>query len=132
MTGLCEDFQSLTGLKIEYRIPSFTYVFSYELKLHQSRILQEMLTNANKYAPEANVSISFAIVEKELLFVYKDNGPGFEKDKVSHRALGIINITERVKLLDGTVRLQTSPGFGTTWEITIPLPINDKRNAEVV
>jgi signal transduction histidine kinase/predicted negative regulator of RcsB-dependent stress response len=132
MTGLCEDFQSLTGLKIEYRIPSFTYVFSYELKLHQSRILQEMLTNAHKYATKANVTISFAIVDKNLLFLYTDDGPGFEKDKVAHRSLGIINITERVKLLDGTVKLQTSPGFGTTWEITMPLPINDKRNVEVV
>ena len=60
MTGLCEDFQSLTGLKIEYRIPSFTYVFSYELKLHQSRILQEMLTNANKYGLYLRTFISLA------------------------------------------------------------------------
>ncbi len=121
LTGLCEDFRSLTGIKLDYRIPAFSHPFSFEIKLHVSRILQELLTNGSKYAPDAQILISFALVDEKLLFHYHDDGPGFETGSAREHSMGILNIRERVTLLEGEFKLQSLPGKGTIWDFTIPL-----------
>lgn len=121
VTGLCEDYRLLTGMNLDYRVPRFVKDLSYPIKMHLSRIIQELLTNAQKYAPKARISLTLAIAEGKLLLFYKDDGPGFEKEKIENRSMGLINIGERIKLMDGTLRYQSAPGKGTSCEITIPL-----------
>jgi signal transduction histidine kinase len=121
ITGLCEDVQSLTGLKLQYSIPAFPKRLPEELNLHVYRIVQELLTNANKYAGNAIVRLNFALVEKTLLLVYKDDGPGFETECLNSGSFGLQNIFERVKLLGGSAVLKSSPGNGTLWNISIPV-----------
>jgi signal transduction histidine kinase len=121
ITGLCEDVKSLTGLKIKYSIPNFPFSFTEELNLHMYRIVQELLTNANKYASDASIQLTFALLDNKLHLIYIDNGPGFETGNPDPHFFGLSNILERVKLLGGNAKLESSPGKGTTWEISIPI-----------
>jgi two-component system, NarL family, sensor kinase len=131
ITGLCEDVRSLTGLRLQYNIPDFHFAFPEELILHIYRIVQELLTNANKYCGSASVNIQFALVENTLLLYYKDEGPGFDPGKAIPDTMGLINITTRVKLMGGTSTLKTSLGNGTKWEINIPLKnVSGQKNYE--
>ena len=131
ITGLCEDVQSLTGLKLQYMIPAFTTPFSEELNMHVYRIVQELLTNANKHAGHADIRLTFALVEKKLLLFYKDNGPGFDSENENPRFFGLSIISERVKLLGGNAILISSPGNGTSWDISIPINYSYKQKQEV-
>jgi signal transduction histidine kinase len=123
--GLCEDFHKLTGLLINLELPEKDYQLLPETVVHIYRIIQELLMNAGKYCKGELVRIRIIAEDKKLAILYIDNGPGFDPEKIKGTGMGIINITERTKLIGGKAVLESSPGSGVAWKITVPL--NDKR-----
>ena len=51
----------------------------------------------------------------------EDDGRGFDPDHVPHGSFGLIGLSERVKLLGGKLKLESSPGEGVRVEVNIPL-----------
>ncbi|MCX6278378.1 MAG: ATP-binding protein, partial [Bacteroidetes bacterium] len=121
ITGLCLDVQKLVGLKISFEIPEELPELPNELVLHFYRILQELLTNAGKYARQNPVSIVISYQHDELSLLYIDQGPGFIQKEKSKTGMGILNIYERVKLVNGKATFKSEPGIGTRWEFSFPL-----------
>jgi signal transduction histidine kinase len=56
-----------------------------------------------------------------LTLHYNDNGPGFDSRLIEKKGMGLMNIFERTKLLNGSAKITSSPGDGTSWEIKFPL-----------
>jgi signal transduction histidine kinase len=121
ITGLCEDVQRLSGMSVQVEIPDEFPDLPNELVLHFYRITQELLTNATKYAHEAQVKIKIIAEHGKLTLFYCDNGPGFITGEKSKSSMGIMNIYERAKLIRGQAFLESSPGKGTSWEISFPI-----------
>jgi signal transduction histidine kinase len=119
--GQCEDIRKVVGLQIELEMPEEIGELNEEVVLHTYRIVQELLTNAGKYARESLVRIEFLKTETELILTYSDNGPGFDASLIEKKGMGLMNIFERAKLLNGSAKITSSPGDGTNWEILIPL-----------
>ncbi len=129
ISGLCIDFNKLSGMSVQLDIPVEFTDLPNELVVHFYRITQELLTNAGKYAPKSQVVIAIKMEKDKLYLHYSDTGPGFlpgEKEKAS---MGIRNIFERTKLINGQAKLNSAPGKGTTWEIIFPVgPKNSVKN----
>lgn len=121
IVGQCEDIKKLVGLQINLEMPEEPLVLDEEVVLHSYRIVQELLTNAGKYAKDSYVSLVFLKTSSELIFTYSDNGPGFDTSLIEKRGMGLLNIFERAKLLNGTAKVTSSPGDGTSWEIKFPV-----------
>ena len=119
--GQCEDIRKVVGLQIHLEMPEEPLVLKEEVVLHAYRIVQELLTNAGKYAKDSFVSIVFLKTATELILTYNDNGPGFDSSLIEKSGMGLMNIFERAKLLNGTAKVTSSPGDGTSWEIKFPL-----------
>jgi signal transduction histidine kinase len=121
--GLCAEFKEFSGLVIHFsksdNIPDLTD----EIKLHIFRILQEILTNATKYAKNTTIKINISTSASNFVLVYSDNGPGFTPQEVKNKGLGLINIYERTKILGGEVKLESNHNLGVYWEISIPLKL---------
>jgi signal transduction histidine kinase len=50
-----------------------------------------------------------------------DDGRGFEPGMAaSHRGLGLISLDERVKMLEGTLAIESSYHIGTTVSVMVP------------
>ena len=120
ITGLCEDVERLSGLSVHLEIPDKFPSLPNELVLHFYRITQELLTNATKYAPESQVTITIVTESDRMILQYADDGPGFNTGEKT-RSMGILNINERAKLIGGQASVHSSPGEGTSWEIIFPL-----------
>ena len=118
---IINDMRNLSGIKVNYFIQDQIPHISTEKVMHISRILQELLTNSGKYAPEADINIDIACVNETLLILYKDTGPGFNQEVKKEKAIGLKSISERIKLLGGDFVLDTAIGLGTAWEISIPV-----------
>lgn len=90
-----------------------------ELQLY--RILQEAITNILKHANAMAGKISIEENDKTINVEIKDNGKGFDVPKMLEKGncFGLLNISERVKYLNGTVNFQ-SDSSGTIIKITIP------------
>jgi signal transduction histidine kinase len=50
-----------------------------------------------------------------------DNGKGFNADESGYKGLGLMNISTRIKSINGDVKFQPGMDCGTTVTIKIPL-----------
>lgn len=82
-------------------------------KHHIYRMVQELLNNTHKHAAATQVHLSFTQHEDGLNLLYEDNGKGFDAASVA-KGIGLHNIQERVKALNGTVTIDSQPQQGTT------------------
>ena len=86
------------------------------------RIVQEALTNIVKYASARNVDVELLGDEDGVSLIVHDDGAGLpagvESSRLSH---GIVGMRQRVRALDGTFKIGSRPGSGTTVEVFIPL-----------
>jgi two-component system sensor histidine kinase UhpB len=95
------------------------------MKITIFRIIQESLNNITKHAQATHVNIHLYYDEKNVRFSVFDNGIGFDRDQVQQRrasrpSLGLAGMEERAALLEGTVTVQSRPGYGTEVEASIP------------
>jgi signal transduction histidine kinase len=118
---IINDMKNFTGINISYFVPDHLPECSREIMLHMSRIVQELLTNASKYANGSKIRIDLASTGGLLLLFYRDDGPGFTPTGAKEKGIGLSGIKERVTLLGGKAILDSSEGKGTRWEISVPL-----------
>ena len=87
------------------------------------RIVQEALTNIVKYASARNVDVELLGDDEGVSLIVHDDGGGLpagvESNRLSH---GIIGMRQRVRALNGTFKIGSRPGSGTTIEVFMPLP----------
>ena len=88
------------------------------------RIAQEALTNARQHAQAGNITILLIAEEATLQLIVQDDGIGFDPETVmqqrQQRHFGLTGMSERVRLLGGTLSIQSTPGAGTSIEVTLP------------
>ena len=87
------------------------------------RIVQEALTNAIKHAEASNVSVTLTRTPLAVTVVVEDNGRGIEPTTAgdSTSGLGLAGMRERLALLDGRLRIESSLDAGTTIVAEVPL-----------
>jgi signal transduction histidine kinase len=94
-----------------------------EVAIALYRIVQEALTNIVKYASARNVDVDLIGDEDGVSLVVHDDGAGLpagvESSRLSH---GIAGMRQRVRALNGSFRIGSKPGSGTTIEVFIPVP----------
>ena len=92
------------------------------------RITQETLTNIIMHAKAKKVSIILSNEkDKYISLVVIDDGKGFDMKKSKKRRVGgngLGNLQTRVRLLNGTIKIESELGKGTSIFVKIPL-MND-------
>ncbi|MDQ3279581.1 MAG: PAS domain S-box protein [Bacteroidota bacterium] len=88
-------------------------------KLALYRIIQEQLNNIVKHARAKYVTIILRLTAGNVLLQIKDDGVGFDPDKVK-RGLGISNIENRAELFGGKALLTSSLGNGCEVNVCLP------------
>lgn len=85
------------------------------------RIVQEALNNVAKHAKASQAQVLLQQFEDKLLLKIEDDGIGFEQDEQkSADTFGLIGIRERVSLLEGELKINSTKGVGTSITITMP------------
>lgn len=90
------------------------------LKVEIYKIIQELITNAQKHSHASKVEIQLTRLDDMLKLQFEDDGRGFSMDTVKF-GIGFQNIRERVKLFDGVCTIDSFPSKGTVIDIEIPL-----------
>ena len=85
-------------------------------KIHIYRIIQEAIQNSNKYSKAERCYIILLKTDNKITIRIWDNGIGFNTKKVK-QGIGLKNIKERVKILNGELKISSSSGKGTIIEI---------------
>jgi signal transduction histidine kinase len=70
-------------------------------------------------------------MEEGMVFIlYQDSGIGFDVSASDLKGLGLLNIFERTKIINGNAVLNSKPAEGTRWNISIPHKQEVKENTE--
>ena len=104
------------------------------------QVLANLLTNANKYAPEGSqVRLAATQVGDEVEFAVSDTGPGLDEDQLDHvfdrfwradssesqsvggTGLGLAIAKSLVELHGGAISANSSPGKGATFRFVLPI-----------
>lgn len=96
------------------------------------RILQEALSNVEKHAAARRIEVTLRLLPDRASLRVRDDGTGFalgDGPAERHRAggFGVAGMRERAELLGGTFSLTTTPGQGTTVEVSIPWNMEPNR-----
>jgi signal transduction histidine kinase len=89
-------------------------------------VIEEALGNARKYAHATLIDVRFWRESDLFVAQVQDNGVGFDvhdvNDSYSIRgSLGLVNMQERAERIDGSLRIESEPGAGTTVTMVLPL-----------
>lgn len=85
------------------------------------RVAQEALNNATRHSGARGVSVTLRQMDGGLLLAVHDDGVGFDPErrrKGGH--LGLASMRERVRLVNGTLDIESTPGRGTTVVAWVP------------
>ncbi len=122
------NFIEDTGIEVELNIIGFVEKLEPAIEIAIFRIVQESLHNIRKHSRGtfAKVNIEYSPTRINLSII--DDGIGFNIEKINEVSntttggFGLMNIRERVELLDGTLQINSSPpGKGTKLSLYIPL-----------
>jgi signal transduction histidine kinase len=84
------------------------------------RITQELLNNILKHAQAGTVEVQLLGNRGHVVLIVQDNGRGVQAGKAAP-GIGLLNIADRVRALNGTFALESTPGQGTAATVRVPI-----------
>ena len=124
LQGMIEQVEKSSQINFQTKIDEFDGLFSETDELSIFRIIQESLNNIVKHsaAKEAKIEITHS-AQTVKLFI-QDFGKGFEIGEVTvekrgEKGFGLTSIEQRVKILGGNIKIDSSIGIGTTIIISL-------------
>lgn len=120
------DLEKRTRIEAELTVSGSERRYSAEVELIIFRIVQEALRNVEKHAQASRVEVTIEFAEGKTKVSICDNGKGFDlkgslADVPRAGKLGLAGMEERVRLLNGSLRIESELGKGT--RVTIEAPI---------
>ncbi|HSI97558.1 MAG TPA: GAF domain-containing sensor histidine kinase [Gaiellaceae bacterium] len=110
--------QASVDVDLELRLGTERLPSEVETTLY--RIVQEALTNVTKHANARKISIVVTRKENTVVAVIEDDGAGFDP-ATELDGLGLVGMRERVALVGGRLRVESSRGRGTAIAAEVPL-----------
>ena len=119
--GWCAQFSERQQIEIDFsgELPNSP---PYEISLCVLRVLQEALHNACKHSQVKRIEVRLWESSGEVHLLVKDLGRGFDVAAASpDRGLGLTSMRERVRLVNGSIAIESKPMRGTTLHACVPL-----------
>jgi PAS domain S-box-containing protein len=116
----CQEFQRTRGIESEFECSVSNEDASPQAGTCLYRVLQESLMNIAKHSGSTTANVSLTRHGDQLEMRVRDEGQGFVPGKDGAMGIGLTNMEERVRLLNGRLTVDSKPGSGT--EILVRLP----------
>lgn len=121
---LAQDAEARTGIRCRLDASFEDVVADREAATHIFRLFQEALTNVIRHSGASDAWLKLAHEGGDLLGEICDNGRGLSKQQASDpKALGLIGMRERVRLLGGEIEFAEGPTGGTLVRFRCPLRV---------
>lgn len=157
LVNISQPMVKSKNIDFNFRTHNFIYEWLYADKLRLNQIFTNLLSNALKYTEEngkVSVDIKEIASEKEgyikLVYRVEDTGIGMPQEyidkmyqpftratdsrvnSIQGTGLGLTITKQMVDLMGGTIECESEVGKGTTFTVTLDLPIDEKPNVEMV
>ncbi len=122
MRSFCQEFGRQQKMEIDFKTHDLPSPLSPDISLCLFRVLQEALHNSAKHSGVRQFEVRLWGTSDEIHLTVKDSGAGFDREATKEsRGLGLISMEERLKLVKGTLSINSQPKRGTTIHARVPL-----------
>ena len=122
LKSYCSEFSTLTGMTVSFRAEGSFERLPTAVALCLYRIAQEALQNVLKHAQVDHAQLAVTESAESVCLTVSDEGVGIDTLGASiPQGLGLVNIKERTRLVNGTLRIESQPNQGTTLSVTVPI-----------
>jgi PAS domain S-box-containing protein len=124
---LVEEFRRHPDFQVlEAEVESVDEFLGPEAQTNLYRVFQEALTNVGKHAGASRVVIRLQHQGNRIIGSVEDDGRGMEAallpaGKQGGCGMGLATMTERLRMLGGTLELKSQPGRGTSIRFSLPI-----------
>jgi signal transduction histidine kinase len=120
MRSWCKEFGERQNIVIDFK-SDVSSVVPFDIGISLFRVLQEALHNAAKHSAVKRVEVELREAPDEIHLIVGDRGKGFDVEAaIRGQGLGLTSMQERVRLLNGSVEIQSKPSAGTTIHVRVP------------
>lgn len=118
-----ESFRESGNVKIDFIHNTEHLDIDSEQRIALYRIFQEATTNAFKHSKADHIWVSINEVNHHIEMTIEDDGEGFTKEQSEQArdSHGLLGMKERALFLNGNLRIQSTPGEGTSVSVRIPV-----------
>ncbi len=121
MKSWCKEFGGRQRIEVDFR-PDVRSRVPSDIGLCLFRVLQEALHNAAKHSGVKRIEVQLHEELGEIHLTIRDSGKGFDIEAARDgRGLGLTSMQERVRLVNGTMTIQSKPMAGTTIHARVSL-----------
>lgn len=125
---LAEDFSRRNGMPCQLVVRGGEPVLADAHATAVFRIVQESLTNVSRHAGASRVAVTLVSTDRALDLRVSDDGQGFDlESEHSGYSYGLLGMSERARLIGGTLQVDSAPGAGTMVSINLPLDSGRER-----
>jgi PAS domain S-box-containing protein len=124
-------FSERSGVAVDFAIPENFQRLPKEVELTLFCVAQESLANVHRHSKARAVEVSIDRTPAQVSLIVRDDGIGMALPSHSDRGnsllgIGIAGMRERVNQLQGQFHVHSSPGKGTTIQVTLPLVVEER------
>jgi PAS domain S-box-containing protein len=118
----CARFRRQDSIAVDFRVENITQEIPPDVAVCLYRVAQEGLRNISRHAGAKEVTISLVGKNDTIFLTIRDNGRGFDPDRVKGKqGLGLDSMKERAYLIGADFSVHSQPGHGTVIEVMAPL-----------
>ena len=120
--SFCREFARQHEVTVEFSDENVKENLPQDISLSLFRVAQEALHNAVKYSGVTQFAVELKGSATEIRLEVRDSGAGFNvEDAKRNGGLGLVSMAERVNMVRGRFRVESSPGGGTKIVAIVPL-----------
>jgi PAS domain S-box-containing protein len=117
----CKEFSQRNKMAIDFR-SDISRVVPIEVGLSLLRVVQEASNNTMKHSGVRHIEVQLREESNEIHLVVTDTGRGFNLEESARgKGLGLTSMRERVRLMNGTISIDSQPTVGTIIQVRVPL-----------
>lgn len=121
LEGFCREFGEQNRVDVDFKSDVLPSVVPPNTSLCLFRVLQEALHNALKHSGVRKFDVQLKGTAAEIHLTISDGGVGFNAEKKASKGLGLNRMQERLKLVKGSLSIDSQPKRGTTVRARVPL-----------
>ncbi len=122
MTAYCNQFAVDHEIDVRFTSTLVAPEVSPAAALCAYRVCQESLHNVAKHAQALQVVVTLSSTGDALHLTVRDDGSGFDINRdIGNTGIGLSSADERLRLLRGTLVVESKPGLGTIVRATVPI-----------
>lgn len=113
------------GIQVQWPLPTgdSDEVLGSRTMVQTTRILREVVNNLIRHSQATRCDVETVVQPERLQIEIRDNGVGFDVERLrdSPAGLGLLNMAQRARQLEGECVIESRPGAGSIVRLSLPL-----------